>query len=228
MTSAGSPSFEPRSTPALLDTADAYCLDESDVGHNERLIVRALAGRAGERSRITVATKGGMAVPGRVGERRPGEALARGVRRQPCRVRRPGARSLPASRRRSQDTTRAEHPHHDRDLAAGVIGRPPLRARHAEQPAREAFVECDRHDRLRCLDRADGDVAESHVADFAVVLKARQRARTLVSISGAVLDVAWRRGVALDRSAMVGTSAADRTMAERIGARFEPSTAFFR
>lgn len=28
----------------LLDTADAYCLDEGDVGHNERLIARALAG----------------------------------------------------------------------------------------------------------------------------------------------------------------------------------------
>ncbi|HZO41190.1 MAG TPA: aldo/keto reductase, partial [Methylomirabilota bacterium] len=47
----------------LLDTADAYCLDESDLGHNERLIVRALAGWAGDRTRITVATKGGMRRP---------------------------------------------------------------------------------------------------------------------------------------------------------------------
>ena len=47
----------------LLDTADAYCLDESDLGHNERLIVRALAGWVGDRTRITVATKGGMRRP---------------------------------------------------------------------------------------------------------------------------------------------------------------------
>ncbi len=47
----------------LLDTADAYCLDEGDVGHNERLIARALAGWAGDRSRIIVATKGGMRRP---------------------------------------------------------------------------------------------------------------------------------------------------------------------
>jgi aryl-alcohol dehydrogenase-like predicted oxidoreductase/histidinol phosphatase-like enzyme len=48
----------------FLDTADAYCLDESDVGHNERLIARALASWSGDRSRITVATKGGLTRPG--------------------------------------------------------------------------------------------------------------------------------------------------------------------
>lgn len=48
----------------LLDTADAYCLDEHDVGHNERLIARALDGWNGDRSRVTVATKGGMRRPG--------------------------------------------------------------------------------------------------------------------------------------------------------------------
>jgi aryl-alcohol dehydrogenase-like predicted oxidoreductase/adenylate kinase family enzyme len=47
----------------LLDTADAYCLDERDTGHNERLIARALTAWAGDRSRITVATKGGMTRP---------------------------------------------------------------------------------------------------------------------------------------------------------------------
>jgi aryl-alcohol dehydrogenase-like predicted oxidoreductase/predicted kinase/histidinol phosphatase-like enzyme len=47
----------------LLDTADSYCLDDRDVGHNERLISRALAGWAGDRARITVATKGGMRRP---------------------------------------------------------------------------------------------------------------------------------------------------------------------
>src|SRR5262245_36871427 len=47
----------------LLDTSDAYCHDESDVGHNERLIARALTGWSGDRSRITVATKGGIRRP---------------------------------------------------------------------------------------------------------------------------------------------------------------------
>jgi aryl-alcohol dehydrogenase-like predicted oxidoreductase len=40
----------------LIDTADAYALDEADVGHNERLIAKALRGR---RDGVIVATKGG-------------------------------------------------------------------------------------------------------------------------------------------------------------------------
>lgn len=48
----------------LLDTADVYCLDQSDIGHNERLIARALRSWHGERARIRVATKGGMIRPG--------------------------------------------------------------------------------------------------------------------------------------------------------------------
>lgn len=40
----------------LIDTADAYSKDDSDVGHNERLIARALRGR---RDGVIVATKGG-------------------------------------------------------------------------------------------------------------------------------------------------------------------------
>ena len=46
-------------------------------------------------------------------------------------------------------------------------------------------------------------------------------------IPGSVLEFAWRRGVAPMRSIVVGSSAADRTMAERIGARFEPSASYF-
>jgi aryl-alcohol dehydrogenase-like predicted oxidoreductase len=49
----------------LVDTADAYCLDASEVGHNERLIARALKEWSGPRDRILVATKGGIA---RVGD----------------------------------------------------------------------------------------------------------------------------------------------------------------
>jgi aryl-alcohol dehydrogenase-like predicted oxidoreductase len=44
----------------LIDTADAYCLDDRDVGHNERLIARALRGWKGSPSQVLVATKGGV------------------------------------------------------------------------------------------------------------------------------------------------------------------------
>jgi aryl-alcohol dehydrogenase-like predicted oxidoreductase len=47
----------------LIDTADVYCLDHHDIGHNERLIAQALAGWAGDRSSVTVATKGGVVRP---------------------------------------------------------------------------------------------------------------------------------------------------------------------
>jgi len=47
----------------LLDTADVYCHDDNDIGHNERLIARALDNWPGDRSQITVATKGGMRRP---------------------------------------------------------------------------------------------------------------------------------------------------------------------
>ena len=47
----------------FLDTADAYCLDDSEAGHNERLIARALATWSGDRSRIVIATKGGLTRP---------------------------------------------------------------------------------------------------------------------------------------------------------------------
>jgi len=48
----------------LLDTADAYCHHDGETGHNERLIAQALRGWAGDRSTITVATKGGLRRPG--------------------------------------------------------------------------------------------------------------------------------------------------------------------
>jgi aryl-alcohol dehydrogenase-like predicted oxidoreductase len=48
----------------LLDTADVYCLDDSEIGHNERLFARALVQRPGDRERVIVATKGGMRRPG--------------------------------------------------------------------------------------------------------------------------------------------------------------------
>ena len=47
----------------FFDTADAYCWDQSEAGHNERLIARALRSWRGDRSRIVVATKGGLTRP---------------------------------------------------------------------------------------------------------------------------------------------------------------------
>src|SRR6187399_355925 len=58
----------------FLDTADAYCLDDSETGHNERLIARALSSWTGDPSRIIVATKGGLTRPG-------GEWIANGQAR---------------------------------------------------------------------------------------------------------------------------------------------------
>lgn len=47
----------------LIDTADAYCRHDGEVGHNERLIAKALRQWPGDRDRITVATKGGFVRP---------------------------------------------------------------------------------------------------------------------------------------------------------------------
>ena len=47
----------------LIDTADVYCLDDNDIGHNERLIASALAERS-DRDAIRVATKAGLRRPG--------------------------------------------------------------------------------------------------------------------------------------------------------------------
>jgi aryl-alcohol dehydrogenase-like predicted oxidoreductase len=47
----------------LVDTADVYCLDQRDIGHNERLIAAALRDRSGARDEVVVATKGGLVRP---------------------------------------------------------------------------------------------------------------------------------------------------------------------
>ena len=41
-----------RAGMTLIDTADAYCLQTPDVGHNERLIAKALATWSGERPMV--------------------------------------------------------------------------------------------------------------------------------------------------------------------------------
>ncbi|HWD78256.1 MAG TPA: aldo/keto reductase [Kribbella sp.] len=48
----------------LIDTADAYHLTATDVGHNESLIAKALASYGGDTSNVLVATKGGHLRPG--------------------------------------------------------------------------------------------------------------------------------------------------------------------
>jgi len=53
----------------LLDTADVYCLDDRDIGHNERLFAKALKTWRGDRSGVVVATKGGITRPGGAWER---------------------------------------------------------------------------------------------------------------------------------------------------------------
>jgi aryl-alcohol dehydrogenase-like predicted oxidoreductase len=47
----------------LIDTADVYCLDDSDIGHNEMLIAEALRGWGGDRDAVLIATKGGLTRP---------------------------------------------------------------------------------------------------------------------------------------------------------------------
>jgi aryl-alcohol dehydrogenase-like predicted oxidoreductase len=45
----------------LIDTADVYCMDGRDIGHNERVIARAL--REKPTANVVVATKGGLSRP---------------------------------------------------------------------------------------------------------------------------------------------------------------------
>jgi aryl-alcohol dehydrogenase-like predicted oxidoreductase len=46
----------------LIDTADVYCLDDDELGHNERLIQKAVSERK-DRDQILIATKGGLMRP---------------------------------------------------------------------------------------------------------------------------------------------------------------------
>ncbi|HEY8379422.1 MAG TPA: aldo/keto reductase [Nannocystis sp.] len=52
-----------RAGVTLFDTADVYCLDNSEIGHNERLIAEALS-QWPEARPVVVATKGGLTRPG--------------------------------------------------------------------------------------------------------------------------------------------------------------------
>lgn len=47
----------------FVDTANVYCLDNNDVGHNERLIAKALKSWSGSADSVVIATKGGLTRP---------------------------------------------------------------------------------------------------------------------------------------------------------------------
>jgi len=47
----------------LIDTANVYCLDDDDIGHNERLIAKALREWSGPKDTVILATKGGLTRP---------------------------------------------------------------------------------------------------------------------------------------------------------------------
>ena len=86
----------------LLDTADAYCLDERDIGHNERLIARALSTWSGDRSRITDRHQRRHDPARRpLGTGWTGEASAGGVRTQLSCAGRRSHRALSTARARS-------------------------------------------------------------------------------------------------------------------------------
>jgi aryl-alcohol dehydrogenase-like predicted oxidoreductase len=46
----------------LIDTADVYCLDDGDIGHNERLIASVVSERP-DRGQVRIATKAGLRRP---------------------------------------------------------------------------------------------------------------------------------------------------------------------
>lgn len=48
----------------FFDTADVYCRDDGDIGHNERLLRSALGAWTGDLAGVVVATKGGLRRPG--------------------------------------------------------------------------------------------------------------------------------------------------------------------
>lgn len=47
----------------FIDTANVYCMDDNDIGHNERLIAKAVRSWSGDRDNIIIATKGGLTRP---------------------------------------------------------------------------------------------------------------------------------------------------------------------
>ncbi len=49
---------------SVVDSADVYCHDDTEIGHNERLVAAALRAWSGDADDVVVATKGGLVRPG--------------------------------------------------------------------------------------------------------------------------------------------------------------------
>jgi aryl-alcohol dehydrogenase-like predicted oxidoreductase len=92
----------------LFDTADVYCLDQHDIGHNERVIARALSERPNPN--VVVATKGGL--------ERPNGAWTRSAK--PERLRQACEASLRALGRDRIDVYQLHAPDPDVPLAESV------------------------------------------------------------------------------------------------------------
>jgi aryl-alcohol dehydrogenase-like predicted oxidoreductase len=97
-----------RAGVTLIDTADVYCLDQSDIGHNEKLIAEALAqlrrrrrGAGGDQGRAAAAGRG-------VGDRRAPAAPAVGVRGEPEGAAADDAAALSAARGRRRGAARGQ------------------------------------------------------------------------------------------------------------------------
>jgi aryl-alcohol dehydrogenase-like predicted oxidoreductase len=123
----------------LIDTADVYCLDQNDVGHNERLIARALGTWGGPRDRVLIATKGGMI--------RPDGRWERDAR--PERLRRACERSLQALKVDRIDLYQLHAPDHQVPFEDSV----------------GALVELQREGKIRWIGLSNVSVAEIKAAE---------------------------------------------------------------
>lgn len=156
----------------IIDTADVYCLDDADVGHNERLIAKALRTWGGRRDAVVVATKGGMTRPGGRWERNG----------QPEHLRRACDRSLKA-------------------LATDRIDLYQLHAPDPEVPFTEsvgALVELQRAGKIRWIGVSNVTVADiAAVARLTSLVSVQNRLNPFFreAVSGGVVAECARRGV---------------------------------
>ena len=123
----------------LIDTADVYCLDQNDIGHNERLVAKALGAWGGARERVIVATKGGMI--------RPDGRWERDAR--PERLRRACERSLQALKVERIDLYQLHAPDHQVPLEESV----------------GALVDLQREGKVRWIGLSNVSVAEIKAAE---------------------------------------------------------------
>ncbi|MGE5144645.1 MAG: aldo/keto reductase [Acidobacteriota bacterium] len=156
----------------IIDTADVYCLDNSDLGHNERLIAKALRTWGGRRDTVVVATKGGMTRPGGRWERNG----------RPEHLRRACDRSLKA-------------------LATDRIDLYQLHAPDPEVPFTEsvgALVELQRAGKIRWIGVSNVTVADiAAVARLTSLVSVQNRLNPFFreAVSGGVVAECARRGV---------------------------------